>query len=64
MLVVRVWTEPAQPGAVRMRVTRTLDVASPLSQVSATADVEEVCETVRQWLRDFEARAEQGNAGA
>lgn len=63
VLVVRVWTEPSQPGSVRMRVTRTLDVASPLSEVSATADVEEVCETLRQWLREFRARAGPGPQG-
>lgn len=36
-----------------MRVTRSLDVRSSLTKVSATANVEEVCDDLRRWLRQF-----------
>jgi hypothetical protein len=57
VFVVRAWMEPAQPASLRMRVTRSLDVRSPLTEVSATADVDEVCDALRRWLQDFRGRS-------
>ncbi len=57
VMVVRVTLEgPGRPTPV-LKVTKTFDVHSPLSEVSATTDVEEVCDSLRRWLGDFLARA-------
>lgn len=64
VLVVRAWMDASDPQSLRVRVTRTNDVTSPLSEVSAAADIDEVCDTVRQWLQEFRARGSPGPADA
>lgn len=56
VLIVRLWHEPGAEAPLRARVTRSLDVRAPLSEVSTASDVEEICRTVRQWWDDFGAR--------
>lgn len=57
VLVVRVRVERSGVPTPVMHVTRTLDIESPLTEVSATVDPDEVCDLLRQWLAEFRARA-------
>lgn len=50
MLIIRAWVEPGAPAPLRARVTRSLDVRSPVSEVAVLGDVDEVCAQVRDWL--------------
>lgn len=58
VLVVRAVVDQARPELPLLRITRTLDVDSPLSEVSATVDPDEACVVLRRWLADLRARAE------
>ncbi len=53
MLVVRVWTDPAEGAALRARVTRTLDVAHGEAKITAAATPEQVASAVEGWLHEF-----------
>ncbi len=50
VLVIRLWLED---GAVRARITRTLDVSAREAVESAAASQEEIVATVRAWLLEF-----------
>jgi len=52
VLVIRVWTEP-HSGDVRARVTRKLDVLTDEEVVTVSGSVDEITETVREWLEKF-----------
>lgn len=60
VLVVRAVVDQARPDLPLLRITRTLDVDSPLSEVSTTVDPEEACAMLRRWLTDLRTKAEAG----
>jgi hypothetical protein len=54
VLVIRVWTEA--DGGMRARLTQTVDVEAPDSEVTvekSAATEEELLEAVRSWLEAF-----------
>jgi hypothetical protein len=53
VLIIRAWIE-GEPPSLRMRVTRTFDVAAADETTEATASIEEVCAIVRRWLEQLE----------
>jgi hypothetical protein len=63
VLVVRAIVDPARPEWPLLRITRTVDITSPLSEVSATVDPEEACAVLRRWLSDVRAKAETDAPG-
>jgi hypothetical protein len=53
-MVIRVWTEA--DGGIRARLTKTVDVEAPDSEVTdekAAATEEEILEAVRSWLEAY-----------
>ena len=53
-MVIRVWTEA--DGGIRARLTKTVDVEAPDSEVTeetVVATEEEILETVRSWLEAY-----------
>jgi hypothetical protein len=52
VLVIRAWTE-GQPPSLRVRITRTQDVASRIDVTSTASTVAQVHDEVEAWLRSF-----------
>ena len=61
VLVLRAWTE-GHPPALRVRITRTQDVAARSDVTSVASTASQVHAEVEAWLRSFEAGAGRGAA--
>ena len=55
VLVIRAWIEGDPPG-LRLRITRTDDIASRHEDSTVAASIDEAVEIARRWLEDFAAR--------
>jgi hypothetical protein len=57
VLIVRAWIgDSLGEGALRARITRTLDVSSEEKVETAAASREEILHTVQEWLDEFAGR--------
>lgn len=52
VLVIRAWID-GEPPSLRLRITRTADVAARDEESTVTASVDEACTVVRRWLEEF-----------
>lgn len=52
VLVIRAWIN-GQPPSLRLRITRTADLAARDEESTVTASVDEACAVVRRWLEEF-----------
>jgi hypothetical protein len=57
VLVARAWLEGENHTDLKARITRTLDVEHLEGTVSSASTIDDVCETVRDWLEAFIAGA-------
>ncbi len=54
MLIIRVWREDTgDPGALRARLTESIDIDSDERTIATAATVEGICGEVREWLDRF-----------
>jgi len=53
VFVVRAWLEEERPGALRARITSTLDVSRRDVAVSTASKAEEIERAVRAWLDEL-----------
>jgi hypothetical protein len=54
VLVIRVWLEnEVEQGALRARITKTVDVSKPSTSETAAKSPEEIVAAVEDWLRAF-----------
>ena len=59
VLILRVWVEVDARRGLRVRITEVEDLSERRELVRVTADVDEVCAWVREFLERFAAVTEQ-----
>jgi hypothetical protein len=52
-MVVRAWIEDDDSAQIRARITRSLDIGAADEVVSSASTIDQVCNTVRDWLDAF-----------
>jgi hypothetical protein len=53
ILIIRVWSEGRHERSLRIRITRTDDVAASNETSSSTTSIDEASGSVRSWLEAF-----------
>ena len=53
LLILRAWTEEGSSEPLRVHFRVTSDVASGVERETNLADIDGVCDSVREWLEGF-----------
>lgn len=62
LVVIRAWTEPGSSRPLRAQMRVTGDVTAGFQRTVTLADIELVCDAVRDWLTDLVAIAADRDA--